>query len=214
MSSQLGSGPCRCCGLTDALFGPRRSFNNLPTAAIVCDLCAHHQGSHEADQSRRSRGHLEMWREHELHAIEQLTECHQDAVAALEGRLRAAQEELERRPVRVVNQNLDQEEVNAAHEAEEAAYRSRDWAYVDLARLHMLHFEASGGKCRCGKAWERCQEGAILDLSKSLRRWERAQADRQRRGDVHMLPQGHPGIVDARWDPDDDVPEPDFLYHR
>lgn len=156
-----------------------------------------------------------MWKEHEREAIEHLTEWHEAALAVLERERRAAQEELDQRPVRVVAENLDQDAVNTAHQRADAARRSRDWAYVDLARLHMLHFETSSGKCRCGKAWERCEEAVILDQSKPLRRWERAEHERRRAGDVHMLPPGHPGVVDARWDPDDNIPDDNsYLYHR
>lgn len=199
------SKPCRCCGLETALFGPPRMFNGLPAAAIVCDLCARHQGSHQSELRKRDRDHVEMWREDKREAVTALVERHERTVAGLQETIRELQTTLDERPVQVVYQNLDQEEVDQAHQHARRAYRSRDRAFLDLTRIHLLHFELSAGRCRCGKPLDRCEEAAIVDTAKALRGREHHHAERRRQGKPHLLPHGHPGIVDARWDPDDDT---------
>jgi hypothetical protein len=145
-----------------------------------------------------------MWREDKRETVDNATKQTQRKVAGLEETIRQLRSELEERPVQVVFKNLDQEDVDAAHEAARRAYRSRDRAFLDLTRVHMLHFETAAARCRCGKSLEQCEEATIVDTSTALRGWERNHNERRRRGDPHLLPQGHPGVVDARWDPDDD----------
>lgn len=201
---------CRCCGRANALFGPQREFNGLPSASIVCDLCARHLGSHSRKSARRDRDHKAMWAEDLRETVERLEEQGDQVVAELETKVSELETELEERPYRIVYKNLDQEEVVEAHNAAERAYRSRDRAFVALTRVHLLHFETSDGHCRCGRRWDQCEEAAIVDTFRALRHWERHHHERRRQGQRHHLPQGHPGIVDARWDPDDANVEDDF----
>lgn len=162
----------------------------------------------EVDLKKRIREHTDLW-EYALEArTEELNEAHaaelaqRDAVIAeLKANLEA---EIEERPVQVVNQYVGQEKIDEALANRDRAYRSRDSAFFDLTRLHMLHFEQSAGRCRCGKPIDDCEEAAILDGSKALRGWEREQTRRRKLDLDHHLPRNHPGVVDARWDPDDD----------
>lgn len=195
---------CRCCELDDAPFGPQRSFNDLPMAAIVCGICSKHQRSLLVDVQKRERDHREMWIESKRYALEVLADNHADVVASLQATIDGLKEELEARPVRVVFENLDAEEVQAAHAAAQSAYRSRDYAYLQLTKIHMHHFEAQVGQCRCGVPIDECEVGAVVDGFRGLKAWERNQTERRRRDQHHMLPRDHPGIIDARWDFDED----------
>lgn len=195
---------CKCCQLEDAIFGPQRSFNDLPMALIVCNLCSRHQRSLPADLIKRDREHCEMWAESKRYALEDLTERHEKEIARLEAHVETLQEELDNRPVQVVTENLDIEEVQQAHEDAETAYHKREHAFLQLTRIHMLHYEAQVGKCRCGIPTEECDVAWIVDNFRALKNWEHNQTARRRQGRDHMLPANHPGIIDARWDPDDD----------
>ena len=109
----------------------------------------------------------------------------------------------------MVKQNLDLETVQAAKAESERAFRSRDHAFLMLSRIHLLHHEVTGCRCRCGLTWERREIAAIVDSSKALKNWEHKQSERRRLGRDHVLPPNHPGVVDARWDPNEATPESD-----
>lgn len=195
---------CKCCQVEGAIFGPTRSFNGLPVSNVVCGICMRHQRSLPVDLMKKEKDHSDLWAESKREAIEELTELHAEDVARLESRIAAMQEELGSRPVQVVTENLDAEVVDQAHRDAEQAYRSRDHAYLQLTMIHMQHFEAQAGQCRCGIPIEECEVAMIVDNFRGLKAWERNQWERRRRHQRHMLPSNHPGIIDARWDYDED----------
>lgn len=199
---------CTCCGRINAIFGQVRAPDGLPSRALVCGLCSRHQGNHETDLKRRNVCHIEMYQEDLLEQEERLTEQRLTEVAAREETISELRQELEERPVQVVYENVDKQVLDNALSEQNRAFRSRDRVLRDMTMLHLLHFELDSGKCRCGKPADDCEERVILDGSRALRAWERHQHEARRRGDPHSLPMGHPGIVDARWDPD----EEDDLY--
>lgn len=205
---------CKCCELPDAIFGPQKSFNGLPMAQIVCDLCARHQRSMLVDVQKKERDHREMWMESNRYDLEVMADKHAEEVEELQASI-AALQKLDERPVQVVETNLDAGVVSKAHEDARKAYRSRDHAYLQMTKVHMLHFEVKAGLCRCGIPIEECEIAMIFEGFRGLLAWERNQWERRRRHQNHMLPDGHPGITDARWDPDEDeVAEFDPYPHR
>lgn len=202
---------CRCCETPDAIYGPARAPDGLPTAAIVCGLCSKHQGSHEFDLKKKDRVHKEMWAESKREALEDLTETYDAKLAAKDAEIERLEHELASRPIQVVTENLDLAVVAEAHGKAQSAYRSRDSAFRQLTRVHMLHHETRAGFCRCGKPIDDCEIAALVEGSRALRTWEWVNAERRRKGQVHSLPRDHPGIVDARWDPEhDEIREFDY----
>ena len=169
-------------------------------AAIVCGICSKHQRSLPVDLKKKDKDHREMWMESKRYALEVISDRHADVVESLQASIDALKEELDTRPVQVVFKNLDAEEVEAAHVDAQAAYRKRDHAYLQLTKIHMHHFEAQVGQCRCGLPIDECEVGSIVDGFRGLKAWERNQTERRRRDQDHMLPRDHPGIIDARWD--------------
>lgn len=189
----MANGGCVCCGRINATFAAVRAPDGLPTRTNVCGLCARHQGNLESDFKKRNDVHIEMWREDLREREEELETIITDL-----------RQELLDRPVQSVNVHIDQPILDEAREGAQRAFRSRDSAFVALTRLHMLHFEATADKCRCGRKADDCDERRVLDGSKALRAWEKRQSDARRRGDWSLLPRDHPGVVDARWDPDEE----------
>jgi hypothetical protein len=175
----------------------------------VCGICSRHQGQLQMDLKRRIRDHIDLWREALADSVQELQGAHAAEVDRLESTINGLRsqlsDEIAKRPLQVVNHYVGQDLIDEALENRARAYHSRDQAFRDMTLLHMLHFEvAPSGKCRCGKLIDDCEEAGILESSRALRGWERKHAERRRRGEPNLLPDGHPGIVDARWDPDDD----------
>jgi hypothetical protein len=195
---------CPCCGRTNAIYSQVRAPDGLPSRAVVCGLCSRHQGSHEIDLKRRSEMHIEMWREDLAEQEERLTDQRLRETAGLELTIAELRQELEERPVQVVYENVDKQTLDDAISETNRAFRSRDRVLRDMTTLHLKHFETGSGRCRCGKPADDCDERVILDGSRALRAWERRHTEYRRRGEPHSLPHGHPGVVDARWDPDTD----------
>ena len=195
---------CKCCHLEDALFGPPRSFNGLPVAQIACDLCAKHQGSHVEDFKKREKMHCEMWAESKREALEDLGNDYEVKLSNLKDEIAGLKQELDERPVQVVTENLDAGVVAEAHEDARGAYRSRDTAFRRMTQVHMLHHESRAGYCRCGREIDDCEVAALVEGFRALKTWEWVNSERRRKRQVHSLPKDHPGIVDARWDPDSD----------
>lgn len=197
------SSGCPCCGRTNAHYVPVRAPDGLPSRPVVCGLCAKHQGSNGYDLKRRDHTHIDMWREDLRDREQALTDAHEQVVGKLQAQITRLEGKLEERPIQTVEVHVDKAELDEAWRQRDRAFRSRDRVMTDMTLLHLLHFETSSGKCRCGLQASRCEEMTILDGSRALNAWERWQTERRRRQEHHQLPSGHPGVVDARWDPDD-----------
>lgn len=181
-------GYCKCCALDNAIFSPRKAFNGLPQAAIVCDLCARHQGSDAYDLRKAGQVHREMWTEHERERIEDLTQRHQRLLDERDAKISQLEEELEARPVQVVEKWVDADVLHGAHEAATAAYRSRDHAFRQMVLLHMKHHEVTGERCSCRRSIADCDVVGVLEGYRALLRWERKQEERRDQGLTHQLP--------------------------
>lgn len=179
---------CKCCGLVDAIFAPRKAFNGLPQANIVCDLCARHQGSDAYDLKKAVQVHREMWAEHERERVEALTERHEARVAERDAKIEQLQEELDQRPVQVIEKWVDADVLHEAHAAATAAYRSRDHAFRQMCLIHMKHHEVTGERCSCGRSIADCDVVGVLEGYRALMRWERKQEERRDQGLSHQLP--------------------------
>jgi hypothetical protein len=153
----------------------------------------------------RDRQHHEMYAEGARYAIEVSEQAHAAEVERLQQRIRELEEELAARPVRIVTENLDLERVQEAERQRDQAYRSREMAFQALAEVHMLHFSRDSKRCSCGTAYVHCKIAQIVDQHPALMRWERRQAERKRNGLDHLLPPGHPGVLDATWEPEPDL---------
>lgn len=191
---------CRCCGLDNAIFSARKSPDGLPTAAICCDLCAKHQGSHESSMRKALKVHREMWEEHERERVENLIESHDTVLAARDAKIAELENELEERPVQVVEKWVDADELHKAHEQATAAYRSRDHALRQLAMIHMDHHELPGERCKCGKNIAGCEVVGIVEGYRLLLRWERRQEERMDQGLSHQLPREYVKRLGKRFD--------------
>lgn len=196
-------GFCRCCGLDNAIFSPRKSVNGLPMAAIVCDLCSRHQGSDAHALKKAARLHQEMWHEHERERVEALVECHERTLAARDAKITKLEEELEHRPIHVVEKWVDLEVLHAAHEMATTAYRSRDHALRQLCLLHMKHHEVPNERCSCGRSIAQCDVVGVLEGTTALLRWERRQEERRDQGLTHQLPWEYVKHLGRRADGDD-----------
>jgi hypothetical protein len=75
------------------------------------------------------------------------------------------------------------------------AFRSRDMAYRALSEVRLLHHETDAGRCRCGLPVQRCAVAMVVDRYPALASWEAKQLKRLRKGQPHMLPHHHPGLV-------------------
>lgn len=199
------TGPCECCRRQKAILGPVRAPNGLPAANRICAICLRHLGDTTSTARRREAQHAEMWAEDQRDALAAQADQHARVVTRLEEQARQLQQTLDDRPERVVVQNLDLQEVRAAQEARDAAFRSRDTAFQALSELRLLHHDTGEGQCRCGKRLDRCDVAAVVDRYPALRAWEEKQAEFLRRGLPHLLPNGHPAVLDRR------SPVPDAL---
>lgn len=161
-------------------------------------------GSAEAMAARRDREHVRLWIDAAAWMLEEQAENHARDVARLEAVVAARDAELEARPERVVYLNLDQQTVWDAEQERDHAFQSRDTAFKTLTEVRLLHREKLPGRCSCGKPLNGCATYELLDGYQALERWERKQVDRAKRGLNHMLPLGHPELLDRRgWATDD-----------
>ena len=137
--------------------------------------------------------HVKIWQEELARQLESLAERHSSEVASIA-------KELADRPVRVVERNLDQGTVDEALGQRDAAFRSRDLAYQALCEVSLIHRDRGSGYCRCGLRTDRCETLPLVTW-RALGEWERKQVARKRAGQPHFLPQGHPALLDPRWEP-------------
>jgi hypothetical protein len=168
---------------------------------FVCPDCRDHQGF----GLRSDREHIELWRsflDARRRAHQREVSQLQDQMSQLQDQIADLQRQLEERPEKVVERWIGTDEITAAETKAQRAYRSREYALQGLTEIRLLHREADGGKCRCGKRFDLCPEAQIVSRYPVLIKWEKDQYERLRRGEPHALPANHPAIVDPHWRPE------------
>lgn len=198
------SGACTCCHRTNAIFGPTRVPDGLPTsgAPAVCGRCTRHLGDHPTLVKKREKEHFELWAVDASEAAEEAARQQEAAVARVQSHVDELQAELQARPVRVVIENPGQEKIDQAYQDRQKAFALRDRAFRVLSAVHLLHHDVGGDECSCGTSLRECSVAQEVDGNHALKGWERKQWERKRDGLPHLLPAGHPGVIDYRWEPD------------
>lgn len=196
-------GYCRCCQVDNAIFSPRKPVNDLPMASIVCDICSRHQGSDVHDVKKAAAMHLQIWQEHERERVESLTHRYGAELRQRDAEIERLRQELNDRPVHVVEKWIEADVLEEAHESARRAYASRDHAFRQLCLIHMKHHELPGERCSCRRSIADCDVVGILEGYRALLRWERAQEVREERGLPHGLPYEYTRKLGRRTDEDD-----------
>lgn len=212
------TGACTCCHRTNAIFGPTRIPDGLPTsrAPSVCGRCTRHLGEHATIVKKREQEHFELWATDAAEEAEEAERQQVRAVASVQARVDELRAELDARPVRVVIENVDQPAMDKAFQERQQAYAMRDRAFRVLSAVHLLHHDVGGDECACGTSLRECPVAHEVDGNRALKGWERRQWQRKRDGLSHQLPPAHPGVIDYRWEPDaesaadaEELPDPD-----
>lgn len=159
----------------------------------TCQPC-HDHGSNGL---QASRVHAELWRE----LARSRRRDHDAAEAQLRNRIAELEQELRDRPTQTIDRWVDLDQLEEARDEADRAFRSRDNAWQALCMVRLIHREGQPGKCRCGQRLDRCKIAEIVDHYPGLEKWEREQVSRKRRGLTHALPEGHPALLDPRWEP-------------
>lgn len=197
---------CLCCHV-------EREFTfTSQSDQVVCKSCIRHQGDATVKANQRDTDHVGLWhselalaKEHHEEVIAQLqTEIkrrnHQIAsqrteIADLQEAVRAG---VESAPLPAVERWFADEQVVAAHNQRDSAYRSRDHAYRALWATHRLHHEdyAREGHCSCGRRLNQCKElAATSSVAHTLDKWEEDQVERIQLGQPDGLPADHPAVL-------------------
>jgi hypothetical protein len=137
--------------------------------------------------------HIKLWRV--------LLADRQREHASVTADLKAQMAELEER-LRNGPRTIGLDQIQAAQDEAQRAFRSRENAWQALCEVRLLHRKDADGRCRCGERFDRCAEAQIVDRYPALVKWENEQYDRLRRGLIHALPDGHPAVLNPRWRPD------------
>src|SRR5579875_264194 len=192
-------GFCGCCQSTNVVLVPTRVPGGLPSQPEVCGTCLRHMGSDPRDVRKRESEHFAQWQRDRELALERQRAQSVAAIERLTDQVRQLEQQLADRPVRIVEQNLDQQAVNEASAERDRAYRSRDAAYALLAELRSLHHDTGSGICSCRRPVRQCPETELIDGSSAYRQWELRQQERLRRGQWSELPAAHPARTNPRW---------------
>jgi len=139
-----------------------------------------------------NRDHIEMWRA--------LVSKRDAAVAQLREEVADLEQELRDRPEKIVDRYVDLDKLQEAREQARRAYHSRENAWQALCMVRLIHREGQPGQCRCGQSLDRCKTAQIVDHYPGLENWEKEQVRRLRDRLDHNLPDGHPALLDARWE--------------
>src|SRR5262249_15912877 len=126
---------------------------------------------------------------------------HAAEVDRLRRQISQQEQELRDRPTRIIERYVDRQELDDAKAEADRAFRSRENAWQALCEIRLLHREGVSGRCGWGKRLDRCDIAAIVDRYPGLERWEKEQIQRLRNNLDHKLPDGHPAVLDPRWQP-------------
>ncbi len=132
---------------------------------------------HGPNMMAASRVHAELWQ-----ALARSRQLERDAAEALlRSQVAELEQELHDRPKQIVERYLDRDQLEAAREEADRAFRSRENAWQALCMVRLIHREGQPGQCRCGLHLDRCNTAQIVDHYPGLEKWEREQVSRLRR---------------------------------
>src|SRR5450755_502789 len=162
-----------------------------------------HLGSSPAAIESREKDHFEQYQD-DIEIVKQqqryITSQREEEIRELQASIEALKIELDKRPTRIVKENLDQEEVNEAKRNESDAISSRDDAYFLVARFRALHHDTGRGICKCRVPIGECKVNKLINDDRRFLRWEKRRCDAQGRGQYWArLPEGHPFLINPRW---------------
>jgi hypothetical protein len=126
---------------------------------------------------------------------------HERVEVQLRDQIAQLEQDLRDRPTRTVDRWVDRDELEEARSEADRAFRSRENAWQALCMVRLFHREGQPGQCRCGQRLDRWKTAPIVDHYPALEKWEREQVRRLRSGLSHNLPEGHPALLDRRWEP-------------
>lgn len=150
-----------------------------------------------------SRHAHQIWQEHERERIESLIETYEARLRERDAQVESLRQELNERPVQVVEKWVDADVLESAHEFARRAYASREHAFRQLCLIHMTHQELRGERCSCGRSIADCDVVGVVEGYRALLRWERTQEEREERGLPHGLPYEYVRKLGRRTDDDD-----------
>jgi hypothetical protein len=184
---------CSCCLRPWSECFPDNTGFDGRNRQRTCPPC-HEHGSNSLEASRV---HAELWR-----TLARSGQLERDArEAQLKSRIAQLEQELRDRPAQTIERWVDLDKLEEAREEADRAFRSRENAWQALCMVRLLHREGQPGQCRCGLRLDRCKTAQIVGHYPALEKWEKEQVLRLRRGLSHNLPEGHPAILDRRWEP-------------
>jgi len=152
---------------------------------------------HAPDIAQANRDHIEMWRA----LARSRKQDHERVEVQLRDQIAQLEQDLRDRPTRTVDRWVDRDELEEARSEADRAFRSRENAWQALCMVRLFHREGQPGQCRCGQRLDRWKTAPIVDHYPALEKWEREQVRRLRSGLSHNLPEGHPALLDRRWEP-------------
>jgi len=196
---RMSRGRCECCERPNIELMVARVPNGLPSTPRFCGDCIRHLGDSPGRVKQRELDHLAVWRTELRTQLAARDALRTQQATSFQAEIDRLKHEMDSRPVRVVVENVDQQEVDAALTQKANAYNRRDVAMQALTRLHSRHYAVE----------TRLVTVDFLTLSAtSSRSWTgirscvtgKDQNSRARAGRSHMLPRGHPGIIDEVWE--------------
>jgi hypothetical protein len=188
-----GAYVCTCCQRPwDICIADTAEFGGQDRQR-TCPACHDHGPAAMA----ADRAHIELWRA----VVRSRQRDHDAKEAQLMSRISELEQKLRDRPEKIVERYVDLQELNEARDEARRAFRSRENAWQALCMVRLLHREGQPAQCRCGLRLDRCETAQIVNHYPGLEKWEKEQIHRLRNGCDHNLPDGHPVILDPRWEP-------------
>lgn len=188
-----GAYVCTCCQRPWDTCIAATGWHNSEDRQRTCRECHDHGPSTMA----ANRTHIEVWRSL---ACAQRRD-HDAEAARLRRQISELEQKLRERPENIVERYVDQQELEDANAEAQRAFRSRENAWQALCEIRLIHREGESERCRCGERLDNCKIAKIVCHYPGLEAWENEQYRRLRTGQDHGLPDGHPAVLDPRWQP-------------
>jgi hypothetical protein len=114
----------------------------------------------------REKDHFEQYQDDiEIVKYQQryITSQREEEIRELQASIEALRIELDKRPTRIVTENLDQAEVDEAKRNESDAISSRDDAYFLVAHFRAPHHDTGRGICKCREPIGECKVNRLIN---------------------------------------------------